>query len=197
MDPMESQLRETYAREETENLVELSVRGGLTEVAERVLQEELAHRNVTSADITVEEQRLADVEARKIALQGQLASRTSRLVANLIDTLGTLLLITPFSFVAFVSMPEPISDLVARISIIAWFTYYFLKDGINGQSLGKRLLRIRVVDSVDGTPCNLATSIIRGVFGMLGLIDQLFALGESKQRLADHVAKTLVIKVRG
>jgi len=83
MNPMEAQLRETYAREETENLVELSVRGGLTEVAERVLREELAHRNVSSADIVVEEQRQANVAAWKIALQDHPMTETCKLYRQL------------------------------------------------------------------------------------------------------------------
>jgi len=196
MDPMEAQLRENYAREETEYLIERSVRGGLTEIAEKVLREELARRNVTSAKVTAEEQQQANVATRQIALRGHLAPLESRLAAFLIDQLGTLFLMAVFNFVVFVYTPKPVSDQVGWISISVWFAYFFFKDGVNGQGFGKRLLRIRVVDSVEGTPCNFATSFLRGLVGMLGLIDWLFVLGKNQQRLADRVANTLVVKAR-
>jgi uncharacterized RDD family membrane protein YckC len=194
MDAMEAQLRETYAARETEDLIELSLQGGLTATAQRVLREELERRAVAPSAIAAEEVRQATVASRKLEVQSHLATVLSRVIAAVIDQVGSLFILAGFNFIVYVTTPKGVSDLIGWISILGWLAYIFFKDGFNGQSIGKRLLRIRVVDKEEGTPCTLPKSFLRGLVGMLGLIDWVFALGTSRQRLADHAANTVVVR---
>ncbi len=79
---------------------------------------------------------------------------------------------------------------------VGWTLYYFfaLESG-DGQTLGKRLMKLRVV-SADGTPASMAQIAKRTAVRILdghivGLIVML-ATGERRQRLGDIVAGTVV-----
>jgi uncharacterized RDD family membrane protein YckC len=71
----------------------------------------------------------------------------------------------------------------------------------NGQSIGKKMLAIKVVRS-DGTPASLARLIwLRNVLSwiislipLFVLIDNLFIFGERRQCLHDKFADTIVVK---
>ena len=190
MDAMESQLRETYGRWETDQLIELVARGGLTETAERVLRAELECRNVAKADIANEGRR----QASPIGLRSELAPLSSRLLAAIFDFWGPFIVVVGINYLVFISAPKPVSDFVGWLSIVVFIVYLLFKDGFNGQSLGKRLLHIQVVDCNDGTPCSLPKSFLRGLVGMLGLLDLVFVLTRRRQRLADHAASTIVVR---
>lgn len=89
------------------------------------------------------------------------------------------------------------SQMVILLGQLAWIVLYpLLADGtFRGQSVGKKLLRMRVV-GVDGvTPCTMGQSFFRNVLKWgLGPIDWLFIFGSRHQRLGDKLAKTLVIE---
>lgn len=196
MNAMEAQLRETYAECETEYLIELATAGGLTETAEKVLREELLLRKIPTIEIATEEQLQTRISIQNDLQRRDLASLWVRLAAYLIDNLGSLLIISGINLLITANTSKSIADIAGWIGIWLWVGYLFLKDGINGQSVGKRLLNIRVIDRNDGTPCNLPKSFIRGIIGTLGLIDIAFLLGANRQRLADHAANTLVVKTQ-
>ena len=71
----------------------------------------------------------------------------------------------------------------------------------NGQSIGKKLLGIKVVRT-DGSPASLGRliwlrNVVNGLIGIIplyGIIDALFIFGESRQCLHDKIADTIVIK---
>ena len=75
--------------------------------------------------------------------------------------------------------------------------YACVKDGIrDGQSFGKGLMNLRVVDYNTGMPATIGQSFIRNC--LCGSVDQmccyLFALcSEDGRRIGDHVAGTVVI----
>jgi uncharacterized RDD family membrane protein YckC len=63
-----------------------------------------------------------------------------------------------------------------------------------GQSFGKRMLDLRVVDEATKAPCTLGQSFIRRILlGVLGFIDMLFIFGDKHQRLGDKAAGTIVV----
>ena len=194
MDAMEAQLRETYASWDTEELMQHSARGGLSETAERVLAEELARREVSPATIEATRTHLAKASAQSEELRLRLAPVLIRLVAGAIDHIGVLVAITAVNFGVFVTTPKAVADFIGWVSILLWIAYIFFKDGFDGQSIGKRILRIRVVDKQSGEPCTLPKSFLRGLVGLLGLIDLVFVFGTNRQRLADHAANTLVVR---
>lgn len=71
----------------------------------------------------------------------------------------------------------------------------FSADGLmHGQSFGKRIMEIYVIDAKSGRPCTFIQSLIRNSSLLLGLIDCMFVFSEKQQRLGDKIAKTIVIK---
>lgn len=73
--------------------------------------------------------------------------------------------------------------------------YLLLADGLSdGQSFGKRWFEMRVLDAETRRPCSFGQSFIRNVvLWALGPIDWLFIFGESRQRLGDRAAGTIVV----
>jgi uncharacterized RDD family membrane protein YckC len=71
----------------------------------------------------------------------------------------------------------------------------------NGQTIGKRLLEIKVVRS-DGSQASLARifwlrNVVNGLIGVIpfyGLVDSLFIFGARHQCIHDLIADTLVVK---
>ena len=65
----------------------------------------------------------------------------------------------------------------------------------NGQSFGKRIMNIAVVDSKTRQPCTRVQSFVRNIFLIaFGAIDWVFIFGPNRQRLGDMIAGTMVIK---
>jgi uncharacterized RDD family membrane protein YckC len=93
------------------------------------------------------------------------------------------------------------ATLFALVGFIAWgwLTIKYVKS--NGQSIGKKMVNIKVV-RVDGSPVSLGRlfwlrNIVNGLLSIVplyGLVDALFIFAESRQCLHDKIADTLVIK---
>ncbi len=84
---------------------------------------------------------------------------------------------------------------------LAWFGSWFLLipvyEGMTGQTIGKRLLQIRVI-KMDRNPTTLGSSLIRHLFDV---IDSMFLVGlivasanKEKRRIGDLVAGTVVVE---
>jgi uncharacterized RDD family membrane protein YckC len=122
-----------------------------------------------------------------------LATRLSRLVGQWLDSLVS------FAIVCASALPLLVSWRFGAVSlwigIAAAVLYILLSDGFrDGQSYGKRLLRIAVVDTHTGLPCTFGQSFIRNLLLLvLGFIDWIFIFGEQRQRLGDKAAGTKVI----
>lgn len=82
------------------------------------------------------------------------------------------------------------------ISFIFAIFYRFFSDGLNkGQSLGKQVMGISVVDAVSKRPCTIMKSFIRNLsLSVLRLIDLIFIFSKKRQRLGDRIANTIVIQ---
>jgi uncharacterized RDD family membrane protein YckC len=124
-----------------------------------------------------------------------LASRLARLLGQWIDSLIAAAIACAFA------LPLIVSYRVGALSL--WFgilmavAYVLLSDGFRGgQSYGKRLLRIAVVDSSSGAPCSFGQSFVRNLLLLiLGVIDWIFIFGARRQRLGDKLAGTIVVTV--
>ena len=163
--------------------------GDLTRAAADVLSEVLSERGVT------EDQRTsiaAELTAEKVSAHSDhLADLGSRGVARLLDfvvasVLGTIgvLVVMPFT-----SVPRPIGGVVGLL-------YVVFADGLpGGQSVGKRVLDIAVVDVKSRKPCSYWQSLQRNVSLLLlcGL-DVLPAFGQRRQRWGDAVAGTEIVQ---
>lgn len=90
--------------------------------------------------------------------------------------------------------------LIAKnIFDFAWYIYILLRDCFSGQSLGKRLVGLQVIDE-KGTPVAASKTIARNIFMIIPffpIIEYFIMLNEeSGRRIGDKVAKTKVNDLR-
>lgn len=196
MEATEARLREAYSGRRTEILIDLLAQGGLTDVAERVVREVLIERESSLSERVVPRQAQVSAAVRREQLDQRLAPLWARFVASQVDFWAALLALGVFSvFVDVVIFRQAgTPDAIGTISVLLLFAYLLFKDGFNGQGLGKRLMKIRVVDSETGAPGELHKSCLRGLVSMLGIFDVIFIFGQRRQRLGDHAARTLVVR---
>lgn len=126
-----------------------------------------------------------------------LASIGRRLAARIIDCAIAVLI-----FFIVKSGADAVSAYVPAITsqrgilsgFFAGFAYVLLADALpNGQSLGKRLLSIATVDRKTRKGCTLSQSLTRNA-GVLVVIDWVWIFMESRTRLGDMFAKTIVVQ---
>lgn len=138
------------------------------------------------------------------------ASVWARIGAYLIDgiVLGAINVVAQILFVGISGTALVGDDAgIAVTALIAFFILIFVLDAIyvvaqeaaSGQTLGKRALRIKVVKA-DGSQMDVDAALIRYVFlffafvGLGGLVTLLsVALSDTKQRIGDRVAGTIVV----
>jgi uncharacterized RDD family membrane protein YckC len=107
-----------------------------------------------------------------------------------------------------------INEVIPRAGFYAGFAYLLLSDGLfDGRSIGKRLIKLKVVSSESLQPCTFRDSILRNsTFGLgyllwlvpwvgwiclfvISAIEFLLVLGSKEgRRLGDELAKTTVIE---
>ena len=181
-------LRQYYDRLETDELIRLRSTD-LTPEAKVVLEAELASRDVAHSFSAVP----AGASALRPLDQSLLAPLWRRFVAATLDYAGLFFVLFGVNFPIYLYTPKTFSDLVGYASIGVALAYLFFKDGLNGQSFGKRLLKIKVLERATGDSCSLPRSLVRNAFNGLGFIDWLFALGRENRRLGDRAAGTYVV----
>ncbi len=151
----------------------------------------------------------------------ELASRAARLGAVMLDGLLGFICFTPdyvanFTMIAQTARGNPMAVWINLAKTGGWFYFGLLGALIvlavdlillsrNGQTIGKKLLGIKVV-RVDGSPvslfrvfflryvCNTFLTLIPLVGGLYSLVDCLMIFGESRRTLHDRIADTIVIK---
>ena len=148
--------------------------------------------------------------AAKLAL----AERGTRLGASILDSvIAFSMIFGPFLLFGIVGAAAATPEAAARTSNVfalglvlslvggvAWFglTLRFLIK--NGQSIGKKLVGIKVVRK-DGTPVSvgrvvlLRNVVVKGLsfIPFFGLVNVLFIFAESRQCLHDRIADTIVV----
>jgi uncharacterized RDD family membrane protein YckC len=150
-----------------------------------------------------------------------LASRSARLGAVIVDGLVGFIWFTPayvmnFATLAQQSRGNPLAVWVNLAKTGGWFYVGVLGALVvlaidltllarNGQTIGKKLLGIKVV-RVDGSPvslfrvfflryvCNSFLTLIPLFGSLYSLVDCLMIFGESRRTVHDRIADTIVIK---
>jgi uncharacterized RDD family membrane protein YckC len=107
----------------------------------------------------------------------------------------------PMIVLAIVTAPmadssETLAGMLWLPALLFCLVYLFFSDALpEGQSLGKRIMGIAVVDRRTGRPCTAWQAFVRNVLlAILGFFDWIFIFGERHQRLGDMVAGTIVVE---
>jgi uncharacterized RDD family membrane protein YckC len=98
-------------------------------------------------------------------------------------------------FGRFATLVTPLLGLVGIV-------YFIYMEGTYGQTIGKRVMNIVVVDE-DGGDCDVRASAIRNVLRIVDALPTLYLVGfavmylvsDRKQRVGDLVADTMVVVV--
>lgn len=131
------------------------------------------------------------------------APLSNRLLAGVIDSI-----IISLAWFALISAQHATTSLFpvqltlsdAYLWAIA-FVYYFLQEGLFASTIGKTLMKLRVVEKT-GDPCSFAGSFKRNILRFIDWLPALYILAavvisvsKEKQRLGDIVAKTIVTPI--
>ena len=128
-----------------------------------------------------------------------------RVVAYGLDIIWIFVIIIPFMILSFIiktpylpsDSPALITFLVALTSLLVLFVVYlFIRDGFNGQSLGKRIMRIQVVEVETGKPIGFGKSALRYLFLRIMSVFELIPIftQPNHRRMGDFFAKTMVVE---
>jgi uncharacterized RDD family membrane protein YckC len=145
----------------------------------------------------------------------ELAGRLVRLLASILDgIIAGLMIYAPAAIVMAATgrlFDQPGDELdpglltvpiaLCVIGAIAWAWITILLVARYGQTMGKRLLEIRVVRS-DGSQASLGrvfwlrnvVNWLLSVIPLYGIVDLLFIFGQRRQCIHDLIADTIVVK---
>jgi uncharacterized RDD family membrane protein YckC len=147
-----------------------------------------------------------------VAFGYQVAGIGSRFVAALVDTLlivllqfliNGLLILLYFNLGLDAEADSASSWIMAVLGVVAfvflWGYYIFFEMLWNGQSPGKRAMKLRVLRA-DGTPISLMESLIRNLVRIVDFLPGFYGFGvvtmfvnPQSRRLGDLAAGTLVV----
>ena len=125
----------------------------------------------------------------------------ARLLAAIIDSIIMQPLVVPAVFWILADSAReqvPVGGIVLLSVGGLWmFVYAYIKDGLRGASLGKRVVGLMVVNLKDNQPARIGASILRAlVLTFVSPIEAIMVLVDSRgQRLGDKAAKTQVIRM--
>ena len=129
----------------------------------------------------------------------ELAGFGERFLAYVIDSviIGFLVsvIIWPWNWLGWAGCHVPFLDL--GLNNIALFLYWTYTEGTTGQSIGKKIMKIKVTD-LEGEPIDVSKSMYQALgkaFMLpLDLIIGLLMYQDKEQRLFNYLSETIVIK---
>jgi len=120
------------------------------------------------------------------------ASWIQRVGAYLID-------VAPIIILEIIFVRIFVIYLIVLLASIAWTAYNrWYRAGTTGQSLGKKVLKLRLVSEETGQPIGMLMAFVRDICHIIDsvicFIGYLFPLWDAKrQTIADKIVKTVVI----
>lgn len=151
------------------------------------------------------------LEDREEGQRYPLAGRITRLGAQIADGLITLVLSIPGIVIMFATMESdgasPLGIAAVVVNVIAVQIYQWVLLSKYGQTLGKKMAKVKVVDIDDGTVRGFWRLVgmriwlmqligaIPVVGPLIGLVDALMIFGAERRCLHDRIANTQVIDV--
>jgi uncharacterized RDD family membrane protein YckC len=138
---------------------------------------------------------------QNVFIEYPIGSVGDRILAFLLDRL-ILIAYTIFIVALFLNAKMEVAWIWMMMLGLPWLFYHLLFEiFMNGQSPGKRVMKIQVV-RLDGTPPTIGNYIMRWIFsfidyyflsGVIAVV--MIAMGGKGQRLGDMVAGTSVVKL--
>ncbi|MGQ9514087.1 MAG: RDD family protein [Thermoproteota archaeon] len=134
------------------------------------------------------------------------ATIVDRFVAVLIDTivslLATLILSIPFGIFSMLPGMRYLFGPSTWIGFFIWVFYFGYFEGTSGQTIGKQIIGIKVVDEQTLAVVDIGRALIRNVIRIIDFLPLFYIIGillistnPKKQRLGDMIAKTVVLKI--
>ena len=121
-----------------------------------------------------------------------------RFGAGIIDSVAVLSGWATLEY-TFRQSPSPILSLTAAIALFSiTFLYYFTMEWIFSATLGKLIMKLRVV-GISGDPCALREALLRNFFRIIDWLPLAYLIGiillsisDKRQRVGDRIAHTVV-----
>lgn len=198
MDDDKKKLWDRYNAIPTDDLISVHRGGRLPPTDAATVDEVLAFRGIskaarenlrnpaTSTAVTLP---VGDAFRIEVVLD-LLASPVTRFAAQILDSLIAFVLALVTLYFAG---RKPIAGIAW--GLLVFMAYTLLSDALpRGQSIGKRIMKIAVVDEKTMQPCTILKSFIRNISLLfLNVFDWIFIFGPKRQRLGDIFAKTTVV----
>jgi uncharacterized RDD family membrane protein YckC len=139
-----------------------------------------------------------------------LASDGDRIVAVILDTIlifvVSLVILIPLSiligvFSAFGSFPSLFFGPVTLLTWLLWLLYFTYFESTTGQTPGKQVMKIRVVDETTLQHLDFGLALVRNILRIIDWLPFFYLIGflliattEKKQRIGDMAARSIVIR---
>jgi len=105
-------------------------------------------------------------------------------------------------FGAFGSFPSFFFRPVTLITWLFWLLYFTYFESTTGQTLGKQVMKIRVVDETTMQHLDFGMSLVRNILRIIDWLPLFYLIGflliatnQKKQRIGDMVARSIVVRI--
>lgn len=112
-----------------------------------------------------------------------------RLLAFGVDLMSIVVIVNVLFLSTYIIKSQFLLQFLSALMI----TLLLCKDCMNGQSIGKRVMKLQVVDSNTEENISAVRHIVRNLFLPLWYIEILILMISKEKRIGDYVAKTKVI----
>jgi uncharacterized RDD family membrane protein YckC len=186
---------DTYSKYHKDSLIEEYLQKRNTTDVEKILINELEKRGIYLENINqfVRENDLDNFPNN--LTYANLALRADRAMACLLDYFYILFFCIILLLAGWIGIIS--YEISFSITALGNISYALLKDSLpNGQSFGKKSMRIKVISSKTGENCSVAQSIIRNILILipfLNIIDFVHIGRYKRQRVGDVIAGTMAI----
>lgn len=135
-----------------------------------------------------------------------LASPFPRLAAHFVDGLVAVAIYLPMLLALFLGEPDSgfvgIAAMISAVGILVLVVYQLRLLSREGQTIGKRVMKVRVVMYDDGSNPGFGRAVglrllVNGLIGIVpgyALVDVLFIFGAERRCLHDFIAGTKVVE---
>ncbi|RON49369.1 hypothetical protein BK666_07275 [Pseudomonas frederiksbergensis] len=124
-----------------------------------------------------------------------LAAPARRLAAQTIDSaISFFLMVVIGGLLSFISL----HSIASLLGMIVGGGYFLFSDGMGeGQSIGKKVMKISVVDESTISGCSYLQSFVRNFLKFFLLfLDWIFVFFGDRKRLGDMIASTVVVNMK-